>query len=88
MAPTTHLIFFGIVVIGLISVIFLLIIFHRKETQDLRDRLMARDFHDYSIGKSIQQAPTLKRADALAAEAAIGGITKEDRAMSDRLPVT
>lgn len=79
---------FGLIVLGLIAVIILLIAFHRKDTAELRDRFMSKDFHDYSVGKAIQKATPLVRADAQAAEDAIGGISKEDREMSDRLPVS
>jgi len=78
---------FSAIVLLLIAVIILLLIFHRSDTRDLRDRLMARDFHDYSVGKTIQKVPPSVRADAQAAEEALGGISQEDRDMNDRLPV-
>jgi len=54
----------------------------------LRDRLMSKDFHDYSVGKVIQKLPAKVRTDVEEAEAALGGITEEDRRQEDRLPVT
>ena len=78
---------FSATMLGLISVVILLIVVHRKDTKDLRDRLMSKNFQDFSVGKTIQKATPAIRADALAAEKAIGGISDEDRAMSDRLPV-
>jgi signal transduction histidine kinase len=85
---SVNIIFAGITIIGLISVIILLMVFHQKDTRDLRDRLMARDFHDYSVGKVIQQIPPKVRTDVEEAEAALGGISDEDRHQGDRLPVT
>lgn len=85
---SVNVVFAGIVTIGLITVIILLIVIHRNDTKDLRDRLMARDFHDYSVGKVIQKLPPKVRTDVEEAEAALGGISDEDRHQGDRLPVT
>jgi len=82
------MLFAGIVLVGLIAIIILLIVFHRNDTRDLRDRLMSKDFHDYSVGKVIQKLPAKVRTDVEEAEAALGGITEEDRRQEDRLPVT
>ena len=85
---SVNTLFAGIVIISLITVIILLIVLHRNDTRDLRDRLMSQNFHDYSVGKAIQQIPPKVRSDALEAEAALGGISDEDRRQADRLPVT
>lgn len=85
---SVNALFAGIVTISLISVIILLIVLHRKDTKDLRDRLMARDFHDYSVGKVIQKLPPKVRTDVEEAEAALGGVTTEDKHLRDRLPVS
>lgn len=79
-------IFFGSVIFALIVVIILLIVFHRSDSRDLRDRLMAKDYHDLSVGKRIQKVKP--KTDVEEAEAAIGGITRADREQADRLPVT
>lgn len=84
MENITLFIYFGLT-LGQIAVIILLIVFHRNEIRELRDRLMARDYHDYSVGKAIQKAKPL--TDVQQAEAALG-ITPDDKAMSDRLPVS
>ena len=81
-----YYIFFGSVIFALIVVIILLIVFHRSDSRDLRDRLMAKDYHDLSVGKRIQKVKP--KTDVEEAEAAIGGITRADREQADRLPVT
>ena len=85
---SVNVVFAGTVLVGLIAVIILLIVLHRSDTRDLRDRLMSKDFHDYSVGKVIQNLPPKVRTDAEEAEAALGGVTDEDRRQADRLPVT
>lgn len=84
---SVNMLFAVIVVAGLITVIILLIVFHRKDTKDLRDRLMSRDFRDYSVGKTIQAARPVIRNDVEEAERALG-VTQEDKDLSDRLPVS
>jgi hypothetical protein len=75
---------FGGIILGLLTVIVLLIVFHRSDVRDLRDRLMARDYHDFSVGKKIQKQKPL--TDVEQVEKALG-ITQEDKELSDRLPV-
>lgn len=77
---------FGSVTLGLIAVIILLIVYHRRDTRDLWDRLMAKDFHDYSVGKRIQKIEPVKTDVEMVEEAL--GITEEDKKRSDRLPVS
>ncbi len=84
---SVNIVFAGIVCAGLITVIILLIVYHRKDTRDLRDRLMSRDFHDFSVGKAIQAARPIIQSDAEEAERALG-VTQEDKELSDRLPVS
>ena len=85
---SVNAVFAGIVTISLFAVIILLIVLHRKDTKELRDRLMSKDFHEYSVGMVIQKLPAKVRTDAEEAEAALGGVTDEDRRQADRLPVT
>ena len=73
--------------IVLLCIIILLIVIHRTDVRDLRDRLMSKDFHDYSIGKAIQTRRKEPLTDVQEAEQALN-MTHEDRLQSDRLPVT
>lgn len=91
---SANMLFAGIVIAGLIVVIILQTIFHRitvkdmrEESKDLRDRLMSRDFHDFSVGKTIQAAKPVIQRDAEELEELLGA-TPEDRELADRLPVT
>ena len=78
---------FGGICLGLIAVIIMLIVYHRIDVRDLRDRLMAKDYHDLSVGKRIQKVKP--KTDVQQVEdALIGGITEEDKRQADRLPVT
>ncbi len=75
------------IMLGLMGIIVLLLIFHRKDTKDLRDRIMSKDFHDYSVGQVLQKAKPKVMTDAEQVEE-IYGITKEDKEQVDRLPVS
>lgn len=75
---------FGGTILGLLIIITLLIVFHRIDVRDLRDRLMSKDYHDYSVGKAIQRKKPL--TDVEQVEEALG-ITQEDKELADRLPV-
>lgn len=85
MLPWIEYCVFGSIILALIAVIILLIVLHRSDVRDLRDRLMAKDYHDLSVGKRIQKVKP--KTDVEEAEAAIGGISKADREQADRLPV-
>ena len=63
--------------------------YHRVEMADARavakelmDRVMAKDFHDYSVGRHIQNPTSAEEL------AKILDVTDEDRQDADRLPVT
>lgn len=74
------------VIAGLFALVILQAIFYRKDVKDLRDRLMAKDFQDFSVGQRIQQIKPTK-TDVEQVEKALG-MTEEDKQLADRLPVT
>lgn len=74
------------VIVALILLNILQAIFHRNDVRDLRDRLMAKDFHDLSVGRRIQKIKVPKTDVEQAKEAL--GMTDEDKRLEDRLPVT
>lgn len=82
----TEYIVFTSVILALIGLNILQLIFHRTDTKDLRDRLMSKDFHDYSVNKVLQKAEPKVMTDAEQVKE-IYGITEEDKERSDRLPV-
>ena len=55
---------FGAIILGLISIIIMMMVLHRQDTKELRDRLMARDFHDYSVNRLLQKAKPKVMSDA------------------------
>ena len=55
----------------------------REVAKELLDRFMAKDYHDYAVGRHIQQPPTT--AEELEE---ILGTTDEDREEADGIPVT
>jgi hypothetical protein len=55
------------------------------EIEDLRNRFMAKDFHDYATGQHVLEAPPL--TDVEQAEKELG-IDEEEKQRSDRLPVS
>lgn len=87
MPQTVSIAMLGSIVLGLIAVIVLLVVFHRQETRDLRNRLMARDFHDFATGTRILESKPIK-SDVEELEEALGGISEEDKEKSKMLPVT
>lgn len=55
------------------------------EIKDLRDRFMAKDFHDYAVGRHIMDKKPMTDAEYVEQ---LYDITKEDKEQADRLPVT
>jgi len=58
---------------------------HLAEIKDLRDRFMAKDFHDYAVGRHIMDKKPMTDAEYVEQ---LYDITKEDKEQADRLPVT
>jgi hypothetical protein len=56
-----------------------------QEIKDLRDRFMAKDFHDYAVGRHIMDKKPMTDAEYVEQ---LYDITKEDKEQADRLPVT
>jgi len=55
------------------------------EIKDLRDRFMAKDYHDYAVGQHIMGKRPLTDAEIVEQ---LYDISKEDKEQADRLPVT
>jgi len=85
MADIQALVFGGIIAV-LVGIIIMQSVFHRSDTRELRDRFMAKDYHDYSVGKVLQKAQP-KVADDVAEVEELYGITDRDKQEVDRLPV-
>jgi len=58
---------------------------HLAEIKDLRDRFMAKDYHDYAVGQHIMGKRPLTDVEIVEQ---LYDISKEDKEKADRLPVT
>jgi uncharacterized membrane protein YccC len=83
---------FGMIIICLFVLMILQLVYfkserrnYRDEIEDLRNRFMAKDFHDYSTGRHILNARPLTDVEEVEK---LLGIDEEEKRLADRLQVT